>query len=146
MRKLLLGTYTFLALVGVLFILIFIPNQTPEYMGYGLPSAFLPYCLAYCIIIFSCIELIKTFKNKADNRPSSLNKAKLIHLTKITGVAFLTFPLMNYISFIPGAILSLCAFQFLCGQRNYKLAISIAIVLSLFIYLIATYLLFIPLP
>lgn len=146
MRNLLLGTYSAFCIMGIILVLVFIPKYTPEYMGFGLPSSFLPYALACCIVIFSCIEFIKTYRNKEDKRPSSIDSHNLLHLAKVSTIAFLTFPLMDLISFIPGAIISLCVFQFLCGQRDYKMMAAISVGLSVAIYLIATYLLAIPLP
>ncbi len=146
MRNLLLGTYTFLLLLGLSMLFIFIPRFTPEYLGYGLPSSAMPNLLASCIVIFSFIELVKTYLNKEDKRPSTITKRNLLHLGQVAVVGFLTFPFMDFVGFIPGAICTIFAFQWICGQRDFKYLISISIILTLIIYFTATYLLLIPLP
>ncbi len=146
MRHLLLGTYSFLCLLGIALLTYFIPNNTPEFLGYGIPSSALPNLCAFSITFFSAVEWIKTYRNKEDKRPSSISTQNLLHLVKFVSVAFLTFPTMDIIGFIPGAMLSLLAFQYLCGQREYKALIIITICVPIIIYLVATHLLLITLP
>ncbi len=146
MRNLLLISYSVFVVIGLLLLLVFIPTQTPEYLGYGLPSSFLPNLLAVCIVFFSTIELIKTFLKKDDTRPSSVNTKNLLHLAKVSAVGFMAFPLMELITFIPAAFIIIALFQYLAGQRDYKYIIGLAGGLSITVYLAATYLLNVPLP
>ncbi len=146
MRHLFLGTYTFLCLLGIALLVHFIPNNTPEYLGYGLPSSALANLCAFSVVFFSAIELLKAYRNKENKAPSSINKKNLLHLFKFISVAFLTFPVMEIIGFIPGGILSLCIFQYLCGQRDYETLFTIAINIPIIVKLIATYILLITLP
>ncbi len=146
MRQLLLGTFSTLAVLGLVLFFFVIPRFTPDYMGYGLPSSTLPNLLALSITVFSLIELWKTYQKKDDKRPSPIDLKKILHAGQILAVGFLTFPLMDIITFIPGAMVSIIAFQLICGQRKIKTILSIAVVLPIVVYLISTYLLLIPLP
>lgn len=146
MRQLLLITYTSLFVIGILLFFYFIPKFTPESLGYGLPSSTLPKFLAGSISFFSCIEFIKTLKNKDDLRPSTIPLTSVINLVKFLTIAFATFPLMDFIGFIPGAILSIFALQLACGQRNFLILVSLSIGLALAIYFISTHVLYVALP
>ncbi len=145
MRRFMLGVFTFTLSFGV-FLIITIPYNTAEDIGYGLPASFLPNLLAYGIILFSFIELVKVYLNKEENRPSPIDSKKLIHLLKFFTITALAMPLMELITFIPGAIIVITAFQWVIGQRDPKMIGIISVTLSIAIYLLTTKVLLIHLP
>ncbi len=145
MRKFLLSTFSFTLFVGIA-LLIAIPYNTAEYTGYGLPASFLPNLLASGIVFFSSIELIKVYRNKEEKRPSPVDLHKIIYLMKFFLITILAMPLMELITFIPGAIITITAFQWVIGQRDLKTIALVSVILAICIYFLTTEILLIHLP
>ncbi len=146
MRHLLIGTFSSLFAFGLFLFVYGIPNYTPEYLGYGLRSSFLPNLLTCGIMFFSLIEAIKAYRDKENTKPSPIDAKKLIILLKFTFVTLISVPLMELITFIPAAILIITAYQWLVGQRNIKTLAIVSVSLTLVVYYLTTEVLLIHLP
>lgn len=130
MRNTLLISYLTLAALAAALIVWAIPAYTPQYSGYGMPPAVLPYILAGLLLVCSLICAFNTWrlmKAAPDDTPSPLPLKRWVHLAMYSVVLLLAMPLMEKAGFFIGSVVVLAVLQWLAGQRNWIVLISVAV-------------------
>lgn len=145
MRKAILFTYLFFILLSIIGIFWIIPEYTPEFSGFGMPPAALPYILCVIIFLFSIPVLLRTFRTQND-APNPLSLRRWLHLLVFGAVLFCTMPVLHFIGFIPGATIILAILQILCGQRNILIMLGYSFGFACFLWACMTWVLHVPMP
>ncbi len=150
------------AMLSILFLLWVIPNNMPEYPGYGMPASFLPNVATSLILLLSCLgfianflkmnkakktkeETIKNVDKQIDNKDEKISwKKYTIFILFLLALIFLL--LLPQVGFVISAILLLLGLQLLSGQRKI---ITIILTTSLPVavtYALMKFVLNVPIP
>ena len=146
MRRAVFLTYLFFSALSLAGIFWLIPGNTPEYSGYGMPPGALPYTLCGVMLVFSIPILVRTLRRQDDGPPNPLPLKKWLHLGAFSTVMFATMPLMQWLGFLPGAMIILGILQALCGQRNLPRLVIVSVTVSVVLWACMRYMLNVPMP
>ena len=144
MKKMLMTAYALLALFGPVLLVWIIPANTED-AGYGLSPALLPNVLATLILLFSLVLLWQTWRS-CNIEESTILPRHLIRLAAFSVILFGSFPLMEFIGFLPGAAVTLLLLQLMCGQRSIPWLLGVSLGLSTAVWAAMVYVMQVPLP
>lgn len=145
MRRAVLLTYLFFALLSAIGAFWLIPRYTPEFSGFGMPPSALPYTLCGIMFLFSLPVLWRAIHSR-DNAPNPLTPRRWLHLALFGAVLFATMPILHAVGFIPGAAIVLAVLQVLCGQRHLPTLLGVSLGTACVLWACMTWVLHVPMP
>lgn len=141
-----------------------IPTYSPAYPGYGASPALVP-IVAVCIMLFmTCISLIfvgmAVFMHKplpAEEREfpedlkddagfTQVGRIDIKHLAKIMLPCMFLVATIDFIGYIPAALIFLAMFQYAVGCRRWTQLIVVSVVLTAVLFIIMRYGFSVPVP
>ncbi len=146
MKKTFIATYAVLVTMSLFFIFYAIPKYTRSIPADGVEPDLLPLALCWLLLFLSGLMLIKTLLNKDDGQPSPLQGGQLLTVGRNTVALMLVMPLMHYLGFILGGIISMIMLQLSVGQRNVISIGVVSITVPVGTYWIIWHILHVPLP
>lgn len=113
-----------------------IPNFTPPYPGYGIPSTLFPNILAAIILICSCINCLRVIVKKAgQGQKSELSWAVARKFIIFLLPVIAAMPLMSLLGFIPGGVIVIISLQLLLGECSVLRLILVPAITVTLLYL-----------
>lgn len=124
-----------------------IPVWTPPYPGFGVPASYMPNVLCGVICTLSVVGLLQTLiKKTGKDKPSGLSGKMFGQFLLLLLPIAISMPLMQKLTFVPGAAITLALLQFFAGERRWLHLVLIPVVTAAIIYAGLWYGLRLPLP
>ncbi|MBO4318255.1 MAG: tripartite tricarboxylate transporter TctB family protein [Mailhella sp.] len=147
MYKVNILAYSFLIVFCVFAFTYIIPTWTPPYPGFGVPASYMPNALCGVICGLSVLGLLQTLIRKTGADKASGFTAKMFgqFLLLLLPIA-ISMPLMQKLTFIPGAVITIALLQFFAGERRWLYLSLIPVITAVIVYAGMWYGLRLPLP
>jgi len=142
--------YSSSLILSLVLILWIIPNNMPEYPGYGVPASLVPEMASYFMLVLSTIGLIRIYigSRKDENRKNFTFSfsPKNYYLFVFIMVCILFLLALPYVGFIISGIVLLLLLQIICKQRKPVPLILVSVLPVLFMYVLMRFVLNVPIP
>ena len=147
MYKVNILAYSFLIAFCVFAFTYVIPTWTPPYPGFGVPASYMPNVLCGVICVLSAVGLFQTLiKKTGKDKPSGLSAKMFGQFILLLLPIAVSMPLMQKLTFIPGAAITIALLQIFAGERRPLHIILVSVITAAVTYAGLWYGLRLPLP
>ena len=147
MYKVNIFAYSFLIAFCIFAFTYIIPVWTPEYPGFGVPASYMPNVLCGVICGLSVLGLFKTVIHKEDrDKAIGITMKDFGRFLLILLPIAVSMPLMQLLTFVPGAAVTIAFLQFFAGERRWLYLSVVPVITAVIVYAGLWYGLRLPLP